>query len=288
MLRDIIKLFYHRYCPTKIFLKTYYYRVFHKKLDLRDHKTFNEKLQWLKIYDKKPIYTTLVDKYEVKKYVANLIGDEYIIPTLGVWDHFDEINFDELPSQFVLKCTHDSGGIVIVNDKNTFDKQAARVKLEQSLRRNFYHVAREWPYKNVKPRIIAEEYMVDQDKAELPDYKLFTFNGKVKLIQYDYERFTNHKRKFYDEKWKFIDTVLTYPNEPSETKDCPDALEEMEKLAEILSRNITFLRTDFYCISGKVYFGELTLYPGGGFEKFQDDKFDEKLGSFLELPISVR
>lgn len=147
--------------PDKMYLKICYKLATGKKLDLKNPQTFNEKLQWLKLYDRKPEYTRMVDKYEAKKYVAEKIGEEYIIPTLGVWDHFDEIDFDSLPDQFVLKCTHDSGGLVIVRDKAKLDKVAAKQKIEKSLKRNYYYSGREWPYKDVKPRIIAEKYMED-------------------------------------------------------------------------------------------------------------------------------
>jgi hypothetical protein len=284
MIKAILKEAYHRYLPDKLFLKNYYYRLFHEKLDLNDPKTFNAKLQWLKLYDRNPFYTTLVDKYEVKKYVGDMIGEEFVIPTLGVWDKFDDIDFDKLPEQFVLKCTHDSGGIVIVKEKEKLDKQKAKEKLENSLKKNFYYVGREWPYKNVQPRIIAEEYLVDDSGTELRDYKLFNFDGETKLIQYDYVRFTNHKRKLYSEDWEFINEKLTYDNEPEQVIDKPAALNTMKNMARILSDGISFVRTDFYCIDDKVLFGELTLYPGSGFEKFSNITFDYKLGEWLKLP----
>ena len=284
MIKGIAKELYHHYIPDTIFLKTFYYRVFHEKLDLKKPKSFNAKLQWLKLYDRNPLYTTLVDKYEVKKYVADIIGDEYIIPTLGVWNHFDEVDFDLLPDAFVLKCTHDSGGIVIVKDKSKLDKVKAKRKLEDSLNKNFYYVGREWPYKNVRPRIIAEQYLVDDSGGDLRDYKLFNFNGEVKLIQYDYDRFVDHKRKLYTQDWKFIDKQITYANEANTIIDAPPTLDLMKKLASKLSNDIPFVRTDFYSIDKKVLFGEMTFFPGSGFEKFSDKEFDNELGAWLKLP----
>lgn len=178
-LNTLVSLF--RFIPDKQYLQIMYRLRMGKKLNLDNPVTFNEKIQWLKLYDRKPIYTTMVDKYEAKKYVADIIGEEYIIPTLGIWDKFDDINFDLLPNQFVLKCTHDSGGLVIVKDKSQMDKAAARKKIEKSLKTNFFWVGREWPYKNVKPRIIAEKYMEDSND-DLRDYKYFVFNGIAKAL----------------------------------------------------------------------------------------------------------
>ena len=164
------------------FLKKNYSAIMKKNLHLENPQTFNEKLQWLKLYDHNPEYTKMVDKYEAKKYVADLIGEEYIIPTLGVWGSFEEIDFDALPNQFVLKCTHDSGGLVICRDKSKLYKNKARKKITRSLQQNFYYRSREWPYKNVKPRIIAEAYMEDTETEELRDYKFFCFGGNVKAL----------------------------------------------------------------------------------------------------------
>ena len=168
--------------PDRLYLKWLFRLKMGKKLDLDNPRTFSEKLQWLKLYNRKPEYTQMVDKYEAKRYVAGIIGEEYIIPTLGVWDRVEDINFDQLPNQFVLKCTHDSGGIVICSDKSKLDINAAKKKLKRSLTRDFYAQNREWPYKNVKRRIIGEEYMVDESGYELKDYKWFCYNGEPKAL----------------------------------------------------------------------------------------------------------
>ena len=166
---------FFKFMSDEAYLKFMYKLKMKRKLNLSDPQTFNEKLQWLKIYDRKPEYTTMVDKYEAKKYVADIIGEEYIIPTLGVWDRFEDIDFDELPDQFVLKCTHDSGGLVICRDKSKLDLKAAKKKINKSLKRNYYWIGREWPYKNVRPRIIAEKFMTDPTSDDLQDYKFFFF-----------------------------------------------------------------------------------------------------------------
>lgn len=267
------------------YLKKMFYRVMHKRLDLNNPETFNEKLQWLKLFDRDSRYTKMVDKYEVKQYISEKIGSEYIIPTLGVWDKFDDIDFDLLPDKFVLKCTHDSGGLVICSDKNRFDKKKARKKINRSLRTNYYSQKREWPYKNVIPRIIAEQYMVDESGKELKDYKLLCFSGKVEYSFVCSERFKKEGLKvtFFDKEWKKMPFTRSYPaSKKLITK--PVNYKKMVELAETLSHDILFVRVDFYEIRGKIYFGELTFYPGSGLEAFQPEEWDYKLGSLINLP----
>ncbi len=254
------------------------------KLHLKNPQTFNEKLQWLKLHDRRPEYTKMVDKYEAKKYVANIIGDEYIIPTLGVWDNFDEINFDSLPNQFVLKCTHDSGGLVICRDKKTLDLDAVKKKINKCLKRNYYWGGREWPYKNVKPRIIAEKFMTDESGSELKDYKIFNFNGKAKIIQVDFNRFREHMKNLYTTQWAYIDVNVNYPTNPDHQIAKPEKLEKMLEFAEKLSADIPFLRTDFYSVEDKIYFGELTFFPGSGYMTFNPEKFGYTMGSWIQIP----
>ena len=273
-----------RFIPDEPYLKMVYRIRMGKKLNLENPQTFNEKLQWLKLYDRKPIYTTMVDKYEAKKYVAGIIGEEYIIPTLGVWNHFDEIDFDKLPDQFVLKCTHDSGGLVIVRDKSKFDKEAAKKKIEKSLKRNFYWKGREWPYKDVKPRIIAEKYMEDKTEDQISDYKVYDFEGNPEIIQVDFDRFIEHKRNLYTKDWDYIEGELKYPSIKDRHDVKPDNLNQMIQAAKMLSEKITFLRTDFYLIDGKLYFGELTLFPESGFENFKPEDLDREYGKCIILP----
>lgn len=265
------------------FLKRCYKARMKKELNLENPQTFNEKLQWLKLYDRKPIYTTMVDKCAVKGYVAERIGEEYIIPTLGVWDSFDEIDFDALPNRFVLKCAHDSGGLVICKDKASLDLDAARKKLEKSLKREWFYCGREWPYKNVKPRIIAEQYMSD-DNGELCDYKLMCFNGKVKCSFVCSERYSAKGLHvtFFDREWNAMPFERKYPA-CREGLPKPLNYDKMLELAEQLSSGIPFVRVDFYEVFGKIYFGELTFYPGGGWEKFTPEEWDYELGSWIQL-----
>ena len=270
--------------PEEWYLKRQFLKKVGYPLNLDNPKTFNEKLQWLKLHDRNPLYTKMVDKYEAKKYVADIIGEEYIIPTLGVWDNFDEIDFDKLPNQFVLKCTHDSGSIAICKDKATFDKKAARKKLERGLRYNYYYAGGfEWPYKNVKPRIIAEKFMVDESRTELKDYKVFNFNGEPKIIQVDYDRFVEHKRDLYGADWHKLEYALAYAMNPGHEVNRPQKLEEMLDLARKLAKGHAFLRTDFYSINDKLYFGEMTFYPEAGFGKWSPNEIDDKLGNCVNI-----
>ena len=266
------------------YLKYVYKEQTGKKLNLKNPQTFNEKLQWLKIHDRKDIYTTMVDKYEAKKYVASIIGDEYIIPTLGVYDSFDDIDFSKLPNKFVIKCTHDSGGLVICRDKKKLNILEAKQKIEKCLKKNYYYAWREWPYKNVKPRIIIEKYMEDAESNDLKDYKLFCFDGKTKIVLVCSERFSssNMCESFYDEKWNFINISEDNHRIDSNVMK-PVNFELMKNLAWKLSNDIPFIRIDFYEINDKIYFGELTFFPKSGFEKFEPAEYDKLLGDLIDL-----
>lgn len=270
------------FMPDELYLKFMFRLRMHRKLNLENPQCFNDKIQWTKLYDRRPEYTTYVDKYAVKKSVADKIGGQYIIPTIGVWDRFDDIDFEKLPNQFVLKCTHDSGGLVICKDKKTFDIEQAKKKINTCLKRNYYWMGREWPYKNVPHRIIAEQYMAD----DMRDYKLFCFNGVPRITLVCSERFTKDglKEDFYDESWNHLNVQrLTHGNTilPIER---PKQYELMKKLATKLSEKMPFARIDFYEINEKVYFGEITFYPASGFEGFKPDEWDLKLGEWLKLP----
>lgn len=251
-------------------------------LNLKDPKTFNEKLQWLKLYNRNPEYTTMVDKYAVKKYISEKIGAEYIIPTLGVWNNFDEIDFNILPNQFVLKCTHDSGGFVVCRNKSSLNMDALRKKIETSLSNNFYYMGREWPYKNVPHRIIAEQYMADN----LRDYKLFCFDGVPRMTLVYSERFTEDglKEDFYDESWSHLDIQKSTHGNAILPNQRPKQYELMKKLAAELSEKMPFARIDFYEVNEKVYFGEITFYSASGFEGFKPEEWNVKLGEWTKLP----
>ncbi len=275
-----------RWMPDKMYLKCRYFVLMRKKLNLKNPVTYNEKLQWLKLYDRNPLYTDMVDKYEAKNIVARKFGEEHVIKTLGVWNKFDEIDFDALPKSFVLKCTHDSGGLVIVTDKSKLDKEEARRKIEKSLKVNFYWSTREWPYKNVPPRIIAEEYMEDFKTGELRDYKFFCFNGVAKALFVASERqneSTETKFDFFDMNYNHLPLINGHPNAevPPEKPACFD---QMKQFAELLSQNIPHLRVDFYEVNGKVYFGEMTFYHWSGMVPFEPEEWDKTFGDWIELP----
>lgn len=268
-------------CPSRLYLKYKFKKYMGKKLDLTNPKTFNEKLQWLKLYDRKDIYTTMVDKYEVKKYIADIIGEEYIIPTLGINNTWEEINFDKLPNQFVIKCTHDSGGLAICKNKKNFNVDKARKKVNESLKNNYFYFGREWPYKNVKPRIIIEKYMGDT----LNDYKIFCFNGLPKYILVCSNRNGDYKNTdFYDVNWELMSFTRANHENSLYGISKPTNLEEMLDIAKKLSKDIPFVRIDLYDIKNKIYFGEITFYPSAGFEGFSPSDWDRKLGEMIKLP----
>lgn len=267
------------------YLKVMYYALMNKKLDIDKPHTYTEKLQWLKVHDRRPIYSILVDKYEVKRYVGDVIGKQYVIPTLGVWDSFDEIEFDKLPNQFVLKCTHDSGGVFIVKDKEKLDKRQLKKKIDKCMKRNFFWWGREWPYKDVKPRIIAEKYLEDLSSYDLKDYKFFTFNGipKIMFVATDRQAREETKFDFFDMNFSHLDIINGHPNaEVNITK--PESFEMMKQLSEKLSAGIPQCRVDFYDVNGKVYFGEITFFHWSGFVPFEPERWDEIIGNWIKLP----
>ncbi len=294
----------------KAFLKLKYRVAYGKKLDLNNPQNYNEKLQWLKLYNRNPKYTNLVDKYEVKKYIENTIGKEYIIPTLGVFERFEDINFDTLPDKFVMKCTHDSGGIIICKDKKKLDLNSARKIINKSLKNNFYFHGREWPYKDVKPRIIIEKFMevadsntkietkhkknIDaetlQKEQGLLDYKFMCFNGEVKLMFLDIGVIgtgTGHAKEYYrnvyDEKFELLPVLETRSNYPTKINK-PKNFSKMVEIAQNLSKGIPHVRVDLYNIDGKIYFGELTFFHGSGLSNyFIPEEWNTKIGNYIDL-----
>lgn len=270
--------------PDKQFIELEYYAYIGKCLNLRKPITYNEKIQWLKLYDRNPLYTQMVDKVSAKKYVANIVGPQYVIPTYGVWDEPEDINFEMLPEQFVLKVTHDSGGVIVCKNKKKFDCKKAIEKLNRSLQRDYYMVHREWPYKDIKPRIIAEQYMEDVVDQELRDYKLMCFNGKVKCSFVCSDRFSDKGLHvtFFDRDWNRMPFERHYPISNEDIAK-PQNYEEMISVAEKLTTGIPFARVDLYEIKGKVYFGEITFYPGSGYEEFTPVEWDYQLGAWIDL-----
>lgn len=270
---------------SETLLRMRYYSNFGKELDLDSPKTYTEKLQWLKIYDRKDIYTTMVDKFEAKKYIAQKIGAEYVIPLLGVWEDIEEIDFENLPNQFVLKATHDSGGYVICKEKSELDYGYVKKRFKKLLGINYYIGSREWPYKNVKPRVIAEQYMEDKEDGELRDYKFFTFGGVPKVLYITQARGADEETvaDFYDMDFKHLpftidhDTAQIPPHPPKN-------FELMKSLAAKLSEGTPQLRVDFYEVNGKVYVGEMTFYHCSGLVPFNPQEWDEIFGEWVVLP----
>lgn len=271
----------------KAYLSIMYRANFGTKLNWKNPKTYNEKLQWLKLYDRNPVYSTMVDKYDAKQFVAERIGSQYVVPLLaGPWDSFDEIDFDALPDQFVLKTTHDCGGVWICKDKQNLDKSKAKAFLNKHLNNNYYINGREWPYKNVKPRIFAEKYLAKLEDDDLWDYKFFCFDGVPKLMFIASERqcqIRETKFDFFDMDYNHLPIINGHPNSQYPIPK-PENFELMKDLAASLSEGIPHLRVDFYECDNKLYLGELTFFHWGGFVPFEPQEWDEKIGSWINLP----
>lgn len=272
-----------RILPDSTYLKIQYRYITHRKLNLKNPTRYNEKLQWLKIHDRKQEYTTYVDKCLVKDFVASKIGDKYIIPTLSIWSNANQINFDKLPNQFVLKCNHDSKSVYICKNKREFDIKGTIFKLNKAIKRNHFSYGREWPYKNVKPVIFAEQYMEDESGG-LQDYKVLCFNGVAKLVQLHRGRFTQmYTHEIYDRNWilqSYNQKGLKISEHPL---DRPVFLQEMLELSEILSKGIPHIRVDWYYVNGQLYFGELTFFDAAGYDEFEPDIYNEIIGDWISL-----
>ena len=287
-----------RLIPDYVYISLLYFKHLHRFPNLRHPRTFNEKLQWLKLHDRKPEYTMMVDKIKVKEYVANLIGEEYIIPTLATYKHVDDIDIDKLPNQFVIKWNHDSGSVVICKDKATFNWNKAKEKLRKGETKIGFWYGREWPYKNVKPMLLAEKYMEDNNEVVktvrsasqsnekapmLNDYKFYCFNGEPKIMFISSDRANNVCFDYYDMNLNHLDLKQGGENYKGQVK-LPTNFKEMKDLAAKVSQNIPHVRTDFYEVNGRVYFGELTFFDSSGFAKFSPKVWDEKLGDLIVLP----
>ncbi len=268
--------------PDRLYLELMYWRAFGRPLDLRHPTRYTEKLQWQKLYDRNPLYHTLADKAEVKSHVASIIGNEHVVPTFGVWNSPGEIDWESLPERFVLKCTHDSGSTVICLDKASFDREAACRRLSEAMKKDYYRPMREWAYKGLRPRIIAEQYL----EGEIRDYKFFCFDGEPRLMFVASDRFVpgeETKFDFFDMDWNRLDIRNGHPN-ASEPPAEPGCFGEMKRLAAELSRGIPQVRVDFYEAGGKVLFGEYTFYHWGGFMPFEPDAADMMIGSMFKIP----
>lgn len=273
-----------RLMPEQFYLKILYRLKMGKKLNLVSPKTMNEKLQWLKLNNRKPELTVMADKVRVKEYVAKIIGEEHIIPTLGVWNHFDEIPIDILPSQFVLKTNHSGGstGVVICKNKEEINWKVVKRKLEKSLKRDISYTLGEWPYRNIKRKILAETYMGD----DIIDYKFYCFNGYADVVLMCLERSTGHpKFYFFDRDWRLRRLNIRGKEAPDDfTLPKPEGMDEMFRIASVLSEGIPFVRVDLYYINDKVYFGEMTFYPDSGYDRNRLPEADNYFGDKIILP----
>lgn len=285
-IRRGIVLLFSRFYTDKRFLEALFPLIAGYKLNLEAPKTFNEKLQWLKLYDRRPEYTIMVDKYEVKEYVAGIIGWEHIIPTLAVYNCVEDLDYDYLPPRFVLKCTHDSGGVIVCKDKSVFDKTSAEKKLAHKLKSNYYTKNREWPYKNIRPRIIAEEYKEDKASLELVDYKFYCFSGQPRVVMVASGRFSEKKTfAYFDTDWNKLNITWGAPN-PEHYPEKPQNYDQMLEIARKLSNGIPHVRVDLYNIDGIIYFGELTFFDGSGMQKITPIEWDYRMGEWIDLPIN--
>ena len=256
-----------------------------KELNLQNPVDYTEKLQWLKLYDHRPEYTVMVDKYAVKEYVSGKIGREYVIPLLGVWERAEDIDFDALPERFVLKTTHDSGSYVVCKDKSKLDISGARKRMAKFLKRKYYDCNREWPYKNVPPRIIAEAYMEDSKYGELRDYKFFTFGGQPKVLYIAQGRGATGETvaDFFDMDFNHLPFTIDH-DMATVPPEKPENFELMKELAAKLSEGTPQLRVDFYEVDGKVYFGEMTFFHCSGMAGFHPEEWDRTFGDWVVLP----
>ncbi|GEN51429.1 ATP-grasp fold amidoligase family protein [Alkalibacterium pelagium] len=273
-----------RLLPDELFIKIKHYIKTQEKLNLAEPTTFNEKLQWLKLHDRNPNYTTLVDKVAVREVISDEIGQHYLIPSLGVYNSFEDINFEQLPNQFVLKANHTSGDVFVCKDKSSINYEKLKQEIEQWMKRNYYWDHREWPYKNIKPKILCEKYMVDESESELKDYKILCFNGEPKLIQV----MSNRRRGYYninhyDINWQPVSIKRKKFDENPEGIPKPVKLHEMVDISRKLSKGMPFARIDLYNTGSQVFFGEITFYPVSGYMDFAHKETNLLLGSWIDL-----
>lgn len=284
MLKEYLKkLFCYLPLSDRQFIELLYLNYFHHPLHLDPPVTFNEKIQWLKLFGSTEFYTNLVDKYAVREFVASRIGNQYLNDLYGVFDHESDIDFGILPNRFVLKATHGSGWNIFCKDKSQFDSETARRQMRKWLASNFYRVSREPNYKNISPRIICEHYIEDENHMGLLDYKFFCFHGHVQYIQVDFDRYVNHTRNMYDTNWILCPFTYIYPNNPQNLKK-PNNYATMVEVAEALAGEIPFVRVDLYNVASTILFGELTFTPESGFGTFHPAEWDYNLGTYLHLP----
>jgi hypothetical protein len=272
------------YIHDRPYVKLLYFFYTGEYLNLKNLRNFNQKLQWLKLYDRNEDYWRLVDKFEVRNYIKERIGSQYLIPLLGVWERVEDIDFTSLPNEFVLKCNHDSGSVIICWDKGLLDVLGVKKRLNHCMKTDYYWLFRDYQYRNIKPKIIAEKLMKSNDGSDLKDYKIHCFNGIPTYIAVDIDRFSNHIRNIYDTDWNLQIVSFGYPMNEKRSEKRPELLAEMLRIAEILSKGFFYLRVDLYLIANRIYFGELTFYTGGGIEYFFPKDMNRIWGDMIRLP----
>lgn len=274
--------------PDPLILRIRYRNRTGTKLNLKNPVLYSEKMQWIKLYDRRPECPRLADKLLVRDHIREVLGEEFLIPLIAVYNSVEEIDWDTLPDQFVLKCTHGSGSNIICKNKADLDIPLAKKKLKKWMKTNWYWRSREWPYKNLERRIVCEKYITDETGVELKDYKFFCFSGEPKFVQVDFDRYSGHKRNFYDLDWSYMPVSLNHPTDPSKDIPRPQKLDEMIRIAKILSSDYPFVRIDLYSIHDTVYFGEITFFAGGGLVPFYEADFDRQVGDWIKLPEQKR
>ena len=270
------------FIPSKIYLRIVYKIKAKRKLNLKKPVTFTDKQNWLKLNDIHPEYTKLVDKIGVRQHLKEKLGEDICFPLLGVWEKYEDIDFDQLPNEFVLKCSHDSGSVKVIRDKKTINHQQLRQFYKNKLGRNPYYAGREYPYKHVKPRIIAEKFMVPEGLKDIEDYKFFCFNGEPKIMFVATDRSTDCRFDFFDMNFNHLDIENIHPQSGKEFSK-PPLFEEMKQLASTLSKGMKFVRIDLYTINDKIYFGEFTFFHGGGFWPMKPESWEMKLGDWINI-----
>ena len=281
---DKCKELYYKSMPDEYIIKKRFKKRLRRELQLGDPQGYNDKLQWLKLYWHDPVAIKCADKYEVRQYVADKIGNKYLNVLYGVYESVNEINLDELPKSFVLKATHGSGFNIICKDKTVMDWPKEFRKMRRWLKRNYYWKSREWVYKDIAPRIVCEKYLEEKDAADLRDYKIFCFGGEPKLIQVDFDRFKNHRRNIYDFEWNLMDVEIKYPRDASIIINKPPNIDLLLDLSRKLSQGFPHVRVDFYLVNGQILFGELTFFHASGRGKFKPEEFELVMGEWLQLP----
>ena len=280
----------HRVLPSKIYIKYKFKKTYGFPLNLKDPKTFNEKIQYKKFFDRKSIYTTCADKFAVREYVKRKIGKQYLIPLLFSTTNPEEIDLSKLPNQFVIKSNHSSGHIIIVDDKNSIDINMIIGKCKKWLKVRLFPLYKEWHYKNIEPRILVEQFLRDENGHAPKDYKFHCFAGRVEFVFVDSDRFTDHKRTLFSRDWELLPFTFCPADsnnrpmfKPNKNESKPENFAEMIEVAESLSKDFDYVSVDFYTLQNKIFFGELTFTPGGGFMKFFPQEYDLIYGKKVHL-----